>query len=105
MRVEAILLPFIIRSLAAARPLSAPSLAGVEGEGREESGEETELGGERQRMGESTADKERKAMKDSGLGQLVRVCDMRLPHDWYPYARLMRRKIIYHAGEETRIGW
>ncbi|TFJ82406.1 hypothetical protein NSK_006315 [Nannochloropsis salina CCMP1776] len=98
MRVEAILLPFIVRSLAAARPLPEPSLAGVEGEGREESGEETELGGERQRMGESTVEKERKAMKDSDLGQLVRVCDMRLPHDWYPYARLMRRKIIYHAG-------
>jgi hypothetical protein len=56
-------------------------------------------------MGESTVEKERKAMKDSDLGQLVRVCDMRLPHDWYPYARLMRRKIIYHAGEETRSGW
>lgn len=26
------------------------------------------------------------------------VTDMRSPHDWYPEARRMRRKIIFHAG-------
>jgi ATP-dependent RNA helicase SUPV3L1/SUV3 len=24
--------------------------------------------------------------------------DLRIPHEWYPYARLMKRKIIYHGG-------
>ena len=24
--------------------------------------------------------------------------DLRIPHEWYPYARIMRRKIIYHGG-------
>lgn len=24
--------------------------------------------------------------------------DLRLPHEWYPYTRLMKRKIIYHGG-------
>jgi len=24
--------------------------------------------------------------------------DSRLPHEWYPYARIMKRKIIYHGG-------
>jgi len=43
-------------------------------------------------------EEERKEKKAMDLGQLVRVCDMRLPHDWYPYARLMRRKIVYHGG-------
>jgi hypothetical protein len=29
---------------------------------------------------------------------LSQMSDMRLPHEWYPYARLMKRKIIVHAG-------
>lgn len=29
---------------------------------------------------------------------LARISDMRLPHEWYPLARLMKRKIIYHGG-------
>jgi hypothetical protein len=24
--------------------------------------------------------------------------DLRVPHEWYPWTRLMRRKIIYHGG-------
>lgn len=24
--------------------------------------------------------------------------DMRVPHEWYPYARLMKRKVIFHGG-------
>jgi hypothetical protein len=24
--------------------------------------------------------------------------DLRIPHEWYPYARLIKRKIIYHGG-------
>lgn len=29
---------------------------------------------------------------------LSQMTDMRLPHEWYPYARLMKRKIVYHGG-------
>jgi hypothetical protein len=29
---------------------------------------------------------------------LSNVSDLRIPHEWYPYARLMKRKIIYHGG-------
>lgn len=29
---------------------------------------------------------------------LINTSDMRLPHEWYPYARLMKRKIIFHGG-------
>lgn len=29
---------------------------------------------------------------------LLNTTDMRLPHEWYPYARLMKRKIIFHGG-------
>lgn len=28
----------------------------------------------------------------------VEAMDMRLPHTWYPFARALKRKIIYHAG-------
>jgi ATP-dependent RNA helicase SUPV3L1/SUV3 len=29
---------------------------------------------------------------------LSNISDLRLPHEWYPHARLMKRKIIYHGG-------
>lgn len=29
---------------------------------------------------------------------LVSTSDLRIPHEWYPKTRLMRRKIIYHGG-------
>ena len=29
---------------------------------------------------------------------LLETTDLRIPHEWYPYARLMKRKIIYHGG-------
>lgn len=29
---------------------------------------------------------------------LQSTSDLRLPHEWYPHARLMKRKIIYHGG-------
>lgn len=29
---------------------------------------------------------------------LHKISDLRLPHEWYPHARLIRRKIIYHGG-------
>lgn len=29
---------------------------------------------------------------------LLDTTDMRLPHEWYPYARLVKRKIIFHGG-------
>jgi len=28
--------------------------------------------------------------------------DLREPHDWYPYARLLKRKVYYHGGELIR---
>lgn len=31
---------------------------------------------------------------------LSQTSDMRLPHEWYPYARLMKRKIFIHAGNK-----
>eukprot|EP01041_Mallomonas_annulata_P007206 gene7206-14696_t len=30
--------------------------------------------------------------------QLCNKSDLRVPHEWYAYARLMKRKIIYHGG-------
>lgn len=29
---------------------------------------------------------------------LAQTSDLSLPHEWYPYARLTKRKIIYHGG-------
>lgn len=29
---------------------------------------------------------------------LCNTSDLRIPHEWYPAARLMKRKIIYHGG-------
>ena len=29
---------------------------------------------------------------------LCETSDLRIPHEWYPYARLMKRKVIYHGG-------
>lgn len=29
---------------------------------------------------------------------LCSTSDLRIPHEWYPYARIMKRKIIYHGG-------
>ena len=29
---------------------------------------------------------------------LCETSDLRIPHEWYPYARLMKRKIVYHGG-------
>ena len=29
---------------------------------------------------------------------ILETTDLRLPHEWYPYARLQKRKIIYHGG-------
>ena len=29
---------------------------------------------------------------------LAHNSDLTMPHEWYPYARLMKRKIIYHGG-------
>jgi ATP-dependent RNA helicase SUPV3L1/SUV3 len=28
----------------------------------------------------------------------VATLDLRSPHSWYPYARAIHRKIIYHGG-------
>lgn len=33
-----------------------------------------------------------------GYRTLCETSDLRIPHEWYPYARLMKRKIIYHGG-------
>lgn len=30
--------------------------------------------------------------------ELRNVSDIRLPHEWYPRARIMKRRIIYHGG-------
>jgi hypothetical protein len=91
------LIPFVLRCIPSARPSSLPpstppSLASA-GQTEEEGGEER-----LRRVAAAEEEEERKEKKAMDLGQLVRVCDMRLPHDWYPYARLMRRKIIYHGG-------
>ncbi|KAM3569315.1 hypothetical protein VYU27_008589 [Nannochloropsis oceanica] len=99
-RVEQMLTPFILRRTSSASPPSlasstAPSLASTDhAEG------EAGQGGREERLRHVAAmeEEERKEKKAMDLGQLVRVCDMRLPHDWYPYARLMRRKIVYHGG-------
>ena len=29
---------------------------------------------------------------------LCSTSDLRIPHEWYPYARIMKRKVIYHGG-------
>jgi ATP-dependent RNA helicase SUPV3L1/SUV3 len=29
---------------------------------------------------------------------LCMTSDLRIPHEWYPYARLIKRKIYYHGG-------
>ena len=29
---------------------------------------------------------------------MVQSADLRLPHSWYPLARSMKRRMIYHAG-------
>lgn len=29
---------------------------------------------------------------------LSATSDLRIPHEWYPYARMLKRKIIYHGG-------
>ena len=29
---------------------------------------------------------------------MIDTSDMRVPHEWYPYARLMKRKVIFHGG-------
>lgn len=29
----------------------------------------------------------------------VRTMDLRSPHTWYPFARALKRKIVYHAGQ------
>ena len=34
----------------------------------------------------------------SSYKALSTISDLRIPHEWYPYARLMKRKIIYHGG-------
>jgi ATP-dependent RNA helicase SUPV3L1/SUV3 len=31
----------------------------------------------------------------------VATLDLRSPHTWYPYARAIKRKIIYHGGEHS----
>ena len=102
------LTPFILRRISSACPPSlasstAPSLASTHL--AEENGEEEGQGGREEqlrRVAVAEEEEERKEKKAMDLGQLVRVCDMRLPHDWYPYARLMRRKVIYHGGEGGR---
>lgn len=30
--------------------------------------------------------------------ELVKTMDLRKPHKWYPMARALKRRIIYHAG-------
>lgn len=102
-RVEQMLTPFILRRTSSASPPSlasstAPSLASTDH--AEADGGEAGQGGREERLRHVAAveEEERKEKKAMDLGQLVRVCDMRLPHDWYPYARLMRRKIVYHGG-------
>ena len=32
------------------------------------------------------------------LDELKKISDLRLPHAWYPEARAMKRKVIFHAG-------
>jgi hypothetical protein len=34
----------------------------------------------------------------SAFKTLATVSDLRIPHEWYPKTRLMKRKIIYHGG-------
>ena len=34
----------------------------------------------------------------SAYKTLCDTSDLRIPHEWYPYARLIRRKVIYHGG-------
>ena len=34
---------------------------------------------------------------------LCMTTDLTEPHDWYPYARLMRRKVFYHGGKRIFI--
>jgi len=29
---------------------------------------------------------------------LHNISDLRIPHEWYPYARLMKRKVVFHGG-------
>jgi hypothetical protein len=36
--------------------------------------------------------------KAAAAKMLASSADLRMPHEWYPYARLMRRKIVYHGG-------
>ena len=33
---------------------------------------------------------------------LCMTTDLREPHDWYPYARLLKRKVYYHGGQLIR---
>lgn len=37
--------------------------------------------------------------------QAVATLDLRAPHTWYPYARAIHRKIIYHGGGWAGIGF
>jgi hypothetical protein len=43
------------------------------------------------------ADKKLKA-SITAYKALCTISDLRIPHDWYPYARMIRRRIIYHGG-------
>ena len=36
---------------------------------------------------------------------LAQSADLRLPHMWYPVTRLMKRKIMYHAGPTNSGTW
>lgn len=35
----------------------------------------------------------------------VSTMDLRSPHTWYPFARALKRKIIYHAGAVNGYGY
>jgi hypothetical protein len=34
----------------------------------------------------------------SAYDALTKVSDLRIPHEWYPVSRLLKRKIVYHGG-------
>lgn len=35
----------------------------------------------------------------------VATLDLRAPQQWYPYARAIHRKIVYHGGEHVVLRW
>jgi hypothetical protein len=40
----------------------------------------------------------------AAYGAAVAALDLRSPHSWYPYARALKRKIVYHGGAAAATG-